>query len=554
MIYRAAGYTRVSTDGQTDGESLNTQRGQIQAYCAARGWDLVNVYEDAGISGTKDDRPALQALLSAVKAGEIEAVVIRDLSRFGRSARDLLNNVQTLKNHSITFISLKEGIDGSGPYGQFMLTILAAIAELEMEMITSRMKENRLARWRDRRIFCGKPPYGYTWNVKEKRIEIMPDQGEIYSRVVREYLDLGRSLNDISIDLNAEGVSTRNGGASRWSSGTLSKILKCADYRGQITVNKYLTDANGRILNHRPESEHIVFEAPPLITQERWKELQSRLDSANSRSGRPSKIEQEFLLHGLCQCGICGAVMLAQYGTRRFDGTRSRNYVCYWHKASLKMREVKGHDKCPLPLIPAELLEWQIFYVELFKQLGLEPDQHYKPLLDRKNGWDGKIKEVGRKLSNIEANLKRKEIVLRNLDSLLEQEGLDLPAYSQKRHGYLAEIHALRRKMEETRSELEEVRQRKSDEAEFARFVSEADAIKELTHSIMNLPFTGKQRLLRGVLDGPIVVGHFIVIPHHEPENEDAVGEILKHTTMTIRHNQPLLLELFGDKHTTESL
>jgi site-specific DNA recombinase len=170
-------------------------------------------------------------------------VIVRDLSRFGRSARDLLNNIQTLKDCSVTFISLKEGIDGSGPYGQFMLTILAAIAELEMEMITSRMKENRLARWRDRRIFCGKPPYGYTWNSKEKRIEIVPEQGEVYSRIVKEYLDLGRSLNDISLDLNAEGVQTRNNGSSKWSSGTISKILKCSDYCGEITVNKYLADA-----------------------------------------------------------------------------------------------------------------------------------------------------------------------------------------------------------------------------------------------------------------------------------------------------------------------
>ncbi len=550
---KAAGYVRVSTSGQTDGESLSTQRIQIQDYCASRSWELVNVYEDAGISGIKDDRPALQSLLSAARTGEIEAVVVRDLSRFGRSARDLLNNIQALKDCSVTFISIKEGIDGSGAYGQFMLTILAAIAELEMEMITSRMKENRLARWRDRRIFCGRTPYGYEWNVKLKQIEIVLDQGELYQRIVKEYLDLARSLNDIVLDLNAEGIPTRNGGSSKWSSGTLSKILKCADYQGEITVNRFITDAKGRIFDRRPESEHIVFEAPSLITQDRWKELQSRLDSANSRSGRPSKMEQEFLLHGLCRCGICGATMVSQYGTRRVDGTHSRNYVCYWHKASSKMRELKGRDKCSLPSIPAELLEWQVFYVELFKQLGLEPDQHYKPLLDGKNGWD-KIKEVGRKLSNIEASTKRKEIVLRNLDSLLERDDFDVTAYTQKRHGYLTEIQALHRKMEDTRKELEELRQRKSDEAEFAKLISEADQIKELTHSIMNLPFTGKQRLLRGVLDGPVVVGHSIVIPHYGPENEDLLEEILKHTTLTVRHNQPLLLELLSDKHTTKSL
>jgi site-specific DNA recombinase len=465
-----------------------------------------------------------------------------------------LNNIQTLKDCSVTFISLKEGIDGSGPYGQFMLTILAAIAELEMEMITSRMKENRLARWRDRRIFCGRTPYGYIWNSRDKRIEIVVEQAEIYSRVVKEYLDLAKSLNDISIDLNAEGVPTRNGGSSKWSSGTLSKILKCTDYCGEITVNRFITDAKGNVLSHRPENEHIIFEAPPLITKDRWDELQKRLEDANSRSGRPSKMEQEFLLHDLCRCGICGAKMRSDYGTRRADGSRSRHYACYWHKAGPKTREIKGHQKCPLPIIPAELLEWQIFYVELMKQLGLDPDQHYKPLLDGKNGLDSRIKEVERKLSNLQANLKRKEMVLRNLDSLLEHDDFDRAEYSHKRHGCLTEIQGLHRKIEAAGNEHDELRKRKSDEVEFAKFISKAEAFKAVTHKIMNLSFSGKQRLLRGVLDGPIVVGTSTLIPHHELENEDLLEEILKHTTFAVKYNQPLLLELLSDKHTIKSL
>ena len=117
--------------------------------------------------------------------------------------------------------------------------------------------------------------------------------------------------------------------------------------------------------------------------------------------------------------------MRSDYGTRRVDGSRSRNYACYWHKASPKLLSIKGHQKCPLPLIPAELLEWQIFYVELMKQLGLDPDQHYKPLLDEKSNGDSKIRELERKLSNLQASLKRKEMVLRNLDSLLESDGFD---------------------------------------------------------------------------------------------------------------------------------
>jgi site-specific DNA recombinase len=543
---KAAAYLRVSTNGQIDGESLNTQRLQIQDYCTSRGWELVNVYEDAGISGTKDDRPALQALLSAARTGEIDAVVVRDLSRAGRSARDLLNNLQTLKDCSVTFISLKEGIDGSGAYGQFMLTILAAIAELEMEMITSRMKENRLARWRDRRIFCGKPPYGYEWNRQEKRIEIVAEQGEVYQRIVKEYLDLAKSLNDISLDLNAEGIPTRNNGSSRWSSGTLSKILKSADYLGQITVNRFITDVKGRIISARPETEHIIFEAPPLITKARWDRLQQRLDNANSRSGRSSNTAQEFLLHDLCVCGVCGAKMRSDYGTRRADGSRSRHYACYWHKAGPKLREIKGHEKCPLPLIPAELLEWQVFYVELMKQLGLEPE-HYEPLLDGKHKWDSKIDSLAKTLSNVQASLRRKEIALRNLDSLLEHDGFDQVAYSHKRNGFLLEIKALDQKLKHTRQELDDLKKRKTDEAEFSKLMSGSDPFKTLTYRIINLPFDDKCRLLRGVLDGPIVVGRSTSDPHVGDDPEDEMVKILEGIEMNIRHNHQLLLELLPE-------
>jgi len=545
-MIRAAAYVRVSTSGQIDGESLNTQRSTIQAYCTERNWELSKVYEDAGISGAKDDRPALQSLLLAVKAGETQAVVVKDLSRFGRSARDLLNNIQTLKDCSVTFISLKEGIDGSGPYGLFMLTILAAIAELEMEMITSRMKENRLARWRDRRIFCGKPPYGYGWNAKEKRIEIVPDQGEVYSRIIREYLDLGRSLNDISIDLNAEGVPTRTNGSSRWSSGTLSKILKCTDYCGEIIVNKLVSNREGKVVGTRPESEHIVFEAPPLISQIRWEQLQERLHNTNSRGGRPSNAAQEFLLHDLCRCGICGAKMRSDYGNRRVDGTRSRHYACYWHKAGPKTRKIKGREKCPLPLIPAELLEWQVFYVELMRQLGIEPEQ-YKPLIATQDKWDCKIESLAKTLSNVNASKKRKEIALRNLDSLLESDGFDSSAYFQKRNGFLLEIKTLDQKMKDTQKGLEELRQRKTEEAEFTKLMSGADPFKTLTYKIINLPFAEKYRLLRGVLDGPIVVGHSTLNPHVDLDPEDEMMKILEGIEMTIRRNHPLLLELIPE-------
>jgi hypothetical protein len=118
--------------------------------------------------------------------------------------------------------------------------------------------------------------------------------------------------------------------------------------------------------------------------------------------------------------------MRSDYGTRRADGSRSRHDACYWHKAGPKLREIKGHEKCPVPLTPAELLEWQVFYVELMKQLGIEPE-HYEPLLDGKQKWDNKIESLAKTLSNVQTSLRRKEIALRNLDSLLDTTVSTMP-------------------------------------------------------------------------------------------------------------------------------
>src|SRR5208337_4536409 len=99
-------------------------------------------------------------------------------------------------------------------------------------------------------------------------------------------------------------------------------------------------------------------------------------------------------------------------------------------------------------------------------------------------------------------------------------------------------------KLTVTQKELEEHRNRKNEEAEFAKRVSGTDPFKALTHKIMNLPFQEKNRLLRGILDGPIVVGHSTLNPHHQLDPEDEMMKILEGIEMTVRHNYPLLLDI----------
>ncbi len=108
----------------------------------------------------------------------------------------------------------------------------------------------------------------------------------------------------------------------------------------------------------------------------------------------------------------------------------------------------------------------------------------------------------------------------------------------------MLEIKTLDQKLKETQKDLEALRQRKNEEAEFAKLVSGADPFKTLTYKIINLPFAEKYRLLRGVLDGPIVVGHSTLDPHVQLDSEDEMMKILEGIEMTIRRNHPLLWEL----------
>src|SRR4030067_2430905 len=199
----AVGYIRVSTPGQArEGENLRTQRESIERYAQEHGWTLIEVYSDEGISGAKNNRPALTALLEDAEKKKFEFVIIHSLSRFGRNARDLLNNMEILKNNGIKLLSIKDGIDYSTSYGQAMLTMLAALAQLERDIIDEQMRENKMAKWRDRRTIIGKLPFGYEWDDKNKEIIINNKKEEVYKKMVSIYLNEGKSFCDIANELN----------------------------------------------------------------------------------------------------------------------------------------------------------------------------------------------------------------------------------------------------------------------------------------------------------------------------------------------------------------
>src|SRR4030081_3961199 len=134
---RVAIYLRVSTSKQ----DTNNQRRELMAVAARAGWDVVRVYEDAGISGAKgrDKRPALDAMLKAVNGREFDMVAAWSVDRLGRSLTDLLAILQSLRDKGVDLFLHQQGLDTSTTAGRAMFQMLGVFAEFERGIIRERV-------------------------------------------------------------------------------------------------------------------------------------------------------------------------------------------------------------------------------------------------------------------------------------------------------------------------------------------------------------------------------------------------------------------------------
>lgn len=131
-------YCRVSTALQ--GSGLEAQVRQVRVYCEQMGIKDVEIFTDENQSGAKQNRPALDRMMKAVKNNEVEQVIVPAFSRLARSTTHLLKALDEFKAHNVSFISLSERLDTSTAAGKMAFTVLAAVSQLERELIIERVK------------------------------------------------------------------------------------------------------------------------------------------------------------------------------------------------------------------------------------------------------------------------------------------------------------------------------------------------------------------------------------------------------------------------------
>jgi DNA invertase Pin-like site-specific DNA recombinase len=132
---RAALYLRVSTPDQKP----DLQVDGLRAYAARAGLDIVQDYRDVGVSGRREGRPQLNALMTAARNREIDCVLVWKFDRFARSTRHLLTALEEFNHLGVRFVSVQDQVDTDSPMGRAMFTIIGAMAELESSLISERV-------------------------------------------------------------------------------------------------------------------------------------------------------------------------------------------------------------------------------------------------------------------------------------------------------------------------------------------------------------------------------------------------------------------------------
>jgi DNA invertase Pin-like site-specific DNA recombinase len=205
---RALGYTRVSTTEQADSRAgLEAQRQAIASECKRRGWELVDVIEDAGYSAKDMKRPGVQAALEVLRSGEASAIVVAKLDRLSRSMLDFSRIMNRAQQESWALVALDLAVDSSTPAGEAMAHMLATFAQFERRLIGQRTRE-ALAQKKAQGVRLGRPrkvPAGVRNRIKRRRQK-------------------GATLSAIADELNRQKVPTAHGGA-RWHASTVRAVL-----------------------------------------------------------------------------------------------------------------------------------------------------------------------------------------------------------------------------------------------------------------------------------------------------------------------------------------
>ena len=333
-----AAYCRVSTDKEDQLNSLETQKEFFLEYTNRTGDNLIKLYADEGISGTKiKNRKEFQRMLADAEKGLFDMVVVKDISRFARNTVDLLQSVRKLKALGIETQFLTANMTSMGN-SEFVLTIFGALAQEESANTSKRIKFGKKVNAEKGRV--PNIVYGYDKTIGDYfNLSINKEEAEVIRQMYKLYTEEGYGCAKIANMFNERGIKTKRN--NNWSQNSVCRILTNELYTGKIINGKeevadFLTGQRKEM----DESEWLVTARPELriIDDETYDKAQEILKGRhNSFKLTHERQSNKYLFSTLIKCKDCGWSF--RRSVRQYKNTYVR-WVCSGHNG-------RGADSCP---------------------------------------------------------------------------------------------------------------------------------------------------------------------------------------------------------------
>ena len=333
-----AAYCRVSTEKEDQLNSLETQKEFFMEYTKRTGDNLIRLYADEGISGTKiKNRKEFLRMLKDAESGLFDMVVVKDISRFARNTVDLLQSVRKLKALGIETQFLTANMTSMGN-SEFVLTIFGALAQEESANISKRVKFGKKVNAEKGRV--PNIVYGYDKTIGDYfNLTINKEEEKIVRQIFEWYTEGGYGASKIAKMLNEKGLKTKRN--CDWSQNAVCRILTNELYTGKIINGKeevadFLTGQR----KEKEESEWFVTARPDLriIEDEVFDKAQETLKGRHAAFNMTHERQSnKYLFSTLIKCKDCGWSF--RRTVRQYKNTYVR-WVCSGHNGN-------GADSCP---------------------------------------------------------------------------------------------------------------------------------------------------------------------------------------------------------------
>lgn len=304
---RVAAYARVSTGKDAMLHSLSAQVSYYNSMIQSKPeCEFAGIYADEAISGTKDNREEFNRMVDDCKAGKIDLIITKAISRFARNTATLLSTIRELSSIGVDVFFEEQNLHSMSGDGEMILTLLASCAQEEARSVSENIKWRVRKDFKEGIIWGGNSCYGY--KLKDRKFTMVPEEAEVVKRIFAMYIG-GMGANAIAKRLDEEGIKPLE--AEHWNTGTIMRMIGDRCYVGDLILQKtyrenYMTKIkrtnNGELDKYYVENDH-----EPIIDVETFEKAQEvkrkRYEKFKPRDN--SKIR--YPLSGMIVCGECGS-------------------------------------------------------------------------------------------------------------------------------------------------------------------------------------------------------------------------------------------------------